>query len=122
MKRLVILTMLKMCGKAVLLTIVVGIIIGVIGYTNKWDTTIAYSNAFFIAGVLMIIAGASSKLGAGQDWHSFQLLYADSFHDMSSSERANLIIDASNSVRLVILGALSGILLIITSVLVMSIF
>jgi len=105
-----------------LLTIVVGIIIGVIGYTNKWDTTIAYSNAFFIAGVLMIIAGASSKLGAGQDWHSFQLLYADSFHDMSSSERANLIIDASNSVRLVILGALSGILLIITSVLVMSIF
>jgi hypothetical protein len=116
MKRLVIMAIIKMCGKALLLTIVAGIVVGVIGHIKKWDTSLAYSNAFFIAGCLVIVAGASSRLGAGQQWRSFQFLYAESFRDMSSDERANFIINASSSVSLVILGLLSGILLILISV------
>ena len=111
-----------MCGKAILVTIIAGIVIGGIGYIKKWDTSLAYSNAFFIAGCLAIIAGGSSRLGAGQEWNNFQLLYAESFRDMSSSERANFIINASSSVSLVILGLLSGILLILISVFVTEIF
>jgi len=80
---------------------------------NKWDTTVAYSNAFFIAGCLMIIAGGSSRLTAGQEWSSYQSVYAESFRDMSSGERAKYIINASSSYRLVILGLVSGILLIL---------
>lgn len=115
-------TIIKMCGKAILITMIVGSVIGAIGYIKKWDTSIAYSNAFFIAGCLVIVAGASSRLGAGREWNSFQSIYAESFRDMSSSERANAIINASSSVRLVILGFLSGILLIIISAFITKVF
>jgi hypothetical protein len=122
MKRLVIMAIIKMCGKAILVTVVAGIVIGVIGYVKKWDTSLAYSNAFFIAGCLAIIGGVSSRLGAGQEWASFQSLYAESFRDMSSSERANFIISVSSSLSLVILGLLSGIMLILISVFVTKMF
>jgi hypothetical protein len=117
MKRLII-TVIKMCGEAVLLAIFAGIVIGIIGYLNKWETSVKYSNAFFIAGALIIIGGAFSRLGAGQDWDSFQMLSAESFRDMSPGERANFIVNASSPVRLVILGLLSGILLILISTLI----
>ena len=122
MKRLVIMAIIKMCGEAVLITIFAGIVIGIIGNLNKWDTSLKYSNAFFIAGCLVIIAGTLSRLGAGQEWNNFQLLYAESFRDMSPSEQSNFIVNASSSVRLVILGLLSGILLILISVLVTKLF
>ena len=122
MKRLVIMAIIKMCGEAVLLTISAGIVIGIIGYLNKWDTSLEYSNAFFIAGCLVIVAGTASKLGAGQDWISSQRLHAESFRDMSPSEQANSIVNASSSVRLVILGLLSGILLFLISALVTKLF
>jgi len=122
MKRLVIMATIKMCGEVILLTIIAGIVIGVIGNMKKWDTSRAYSDAFFIAGCLAIIAGTSSRLGAGQEWHNFQLLYAESFRDMSNAERANFIIEASSSVSLLILGVLSGILLILISVFITKMF
>jgi hypothetical protein len=114
MKRLIMMTILKMVGKAVLLTMVIGIVIGVIGNRNQWDS-IAYSNAFFIAGGLLIVAGAFSRLVAGQEWGVFQSLYAESFRQMSSGERAKFIVDASDSANLLILGLLSGVLLILIS-------
>ena len=122
MNRLVIMTIIKMCGEAILLAIVAGIVVGVIGNVNKWDNSLAYSNAFFIAGGLMIVAGGLSRLYASQDWNNSQYLYAESFRNMSSSERANYIISASNSVKMLILGLLSGILLILISVLVTKMF
>ncbi len=122
MRRFVIKAIIKVIVESLLITAVIGVIIGIIGYINKWDSSITYSNAFFIAGCLTIIAGASSRLTAGQDWNMSQLLYAESFRDMSSGERANFIVNASSSVRLVILGALSGLLLIIISALVIRLF
>jgi hypothetical protein len=115
MKRLVIMAIIKTCGKAILLTIIAGVIIGVIGHIRKWDTSLAYSDAFFIAGSLAIIGGASSRLGASQGRGSFQLLYAESFRDMNNDERANFVINASSSVSLAILGLLSGALLFLIS-------
>jgi hypothetical protein len=122
MNRLVIMAIIKMCGEAILFTIIAGIVIGVIGYMKKWDTSLAYSNAFFIAGALMIVAGGFSRLGAGQEWNTFQLLHAESFRGMSSSERAKVIINASSPTRMVILGFLSGLLLILISVFITKIF
>jgi len=118
MKRLVIKAIIKMCAKSILLTTIIGVIIGIIGYTNKWNSSIAYSNAFFLAGCLVIVAGTASRLGAGQEWNNFQLLNAESFREMNSSERANFIINASSSISLVILGLLTGILLILIFVIV----
>jgi hypothetical protein len=122
MKRFVFLAIITMFGKAILFTVIAGVVIGGIGYLKKWDTAIPYSNAFFIAGCLMIAAGAMSRLGAGQEWYSFQLIHAESFRDMSNNERANFIINASNSVSMLLLGLMSGILLILISVLVAKMF
>jgi hypothetical protein len=122
MKRLVIVAVVKLCGEALLLTILIGIVIGIMGNLNKWDTSLAYNKAFFIAGCLVIIAGASSRLGAGEEWSNFQRLYAESFRTMSPSERANFIVDASSSVRLAIIGLVSGVLLILISELVAKLF
>jgi hypothetical protein len=115
MKQLVIMTIIKMCAKAIILTAMIGGAIGLIGYINKWNSSIAYSNAFFLAGCLLIIAGASSRQAAGQEINNYKLLYAESFRGMSTSERANFIINASSSISTVILGLLSGILLILIS-------
>lgn len=122
MKRQVMLAAIKMCGEAILLTIFAGIVIGIIGFLNKWDAPLQYSNALFIAGCLLIVAGISSRLAAGQEWGRFQGLYAESFRDQSPSERANFIVESSSPLRLVILGLLCGILLILFSVLVMKLF
>jgi hypothetical protein len=122
MKRLVIIAILKMCGKVILLTMIVGIVIGIMGYLNKWNTSLDYSNAFFIAGCLAIGAVGFSRLNAGQERINFLLLYTESFRNMSSSERANFIVDASSPMSMVILGVSSGILLILISVLVTKMF
>jgi hypothetical protein len=122
MKRLVIKAIIKMCAKSILLTAIIGVVIGIIGYINKWNSSIAYSNAFFLAGGLVIIAGGLSRFAAGQERDRFQLLHAESFRNMSSSERANFIVSASSSVSLVILGLLTGILLILISVFVTKVF
>lgn len=53
--------------------------------------------------------GSMSRVGV------FQLLYAESFRDMSNGERAKFIVEASGSINLVILGVLSGILLFLIS-------
>ena len=122
MKRLVFLTILKLFAKAILITSIIAAAIAFIGYNREWATSIQYSNAFFIAGALMIIAGAFSRMAAGEDWNNFQLISGESFRGMSSSERANYIIDASSSVSLLLLGLLSGLLLILISVLVTQMF
>ncbi len=56
---------IKMCAKSIALTTIIGVVIGIIGYINKWNSSIAYSNAFFVAGCLLIIAGTSSRYAAG---------------------------------------------------------
>jgi hypothetical protein len=122
MKRLVLQVILKMCAKSLFLITLIGIVIGLIGYRNQWNSSVAYSNAFFVAGCLVFVAGGVSRLAAGQDWETFQSLYAESFRAMSVSERANFVVNASASASTVVLGLLTGILLILISALVLTLF
>ncbi len=111
MKQLVIATLLKLCAEVFLFTMAAVLVIVAIGYLKKWDNSTAYSNAFFVAACLMVIGGAFSRLSAGQEWGSFQLLHAESFREMSRGERASFIVDVSSNFRLVIVGLASGFLL-----------
>lgn len=122
MKRQVIIAISKLCGEALLIIVFAGIVIGIMGNLNEWDTSTKYSNAFFIAGALAIIGGLSSRMAASEDWNIFQKLHAESFRDMSPTERANFIVEASGSLRLVIVGLLSGISLMLISSLVWEMF
>lgn len=106
---------IKLFGKSIAVVTVIGIAIGILGYVNEWDTSIKYSNAFFIAGCLMIIAGASSRYAASQGWNYYQLLDAESFRNMSSRDRVDFIIKTSSSLSALFLGILSGLLLIVAS-------
>lgn len=105
----------KVTVNSFLLATVIGGVIVVIGYINKWDSMIKYSNGFFLAGCLMIIAGASSRYAASQGWLHYQLLSADSFRTMSSGERVDYIVKISSSFRTLILGIVSGLFLILAS-------
>lgn len=115
MRRPVIKAIIKMCAQSILLALVVGIVIGVIGYFNQWHAPITYSNAFFIAGAVFIIAGASSRFAAGQQIGVFRALNSESFRKMSSGERIDYIVNINSPIRTVILGLLTGILLMIVS-------
>lgn len=119
--RPVVIAALKLFGESLLFAVFIGAIIAILGYVNRWDTAIQYSNAFFTAGALVIVAGASSRLAAGQERSYFQG-HMESLRDMSPGERADFIVQASSSARLVILGALSGIMLILVSVFVPKLF
>lgn len=115
MKRLVIQEIVKMLAKSALLAAIVGVVIGVIGTSYHWNTPIAYSNAFFIAGCILIIAGASSRFAAGQEAATNRSIHAESFRDMSLGEQVSYVVDASSPLSRVILGALSGLWLILIS-------
>ncbi len=115
MERLVIKAIIKMCVKAISLAVVIGVVIVIVGYINKWNSPIAYSNAFFLAGCLVIVAGTAARLGAGRELSNTPLIHAESFREMSNIERASFIIDTNSPVSLVILGVLTGILLMLIS-------
>ncbi|MBI5294544.1 MAG: hypothetical protein HY869_03635 [Chloroflexi bacterium] len=115
MKSPVIKEITKLCAKSFAITTIIGVVIGIIGYVKEWNSPIAYSNAFFVAGCLLIIAGTSSRYAASQDWNEYQLLNAESFREMSSSQRINHIVNENSPLHLVLLGVLSGILLILIS-------
>jgi hypothetical protein len=121
MKRFVITAVLKLAGEAVLITLLVGIIIAVLGNLNQWETSARYSNAFFIAGGLVFIGGAFSRKAAGEEWGTYMRINAEGFRDMSPGERAEFIVNASSSLHLVIVGVLSGSLLMLISLLVWTI-
>ncbi len=121
MKRLVITAIVKMCGKAVLLVVAAAVAIVIMGNLNKWDTSRVYSDAFFIAGCLLIVGGTASRLAAGQQWNNFQQLHAESLSDLSGPEQALFIINTNSPVGTAILGLLSGAVLILIAVFVSKI-
>lgn len=115
MKHPIILSILKICGEVLLLTLVVGLLVGLVGLLSRWDTPRAYSNAFFIAGALVFVGGAASRLGAAQEWTTSVLIHPETFRDLTGAERTGRIMETASSFRLVILGLLSGILLCLIS-------
>lgn len=122
MKRLILIAGARLFGEALVITLVVGLIVWLIGYLRAWDSPMNYSNAFFVAGCLVFIAGAASRMGTGQEWFSTRLIHAESFRGMSGSDQARTLMEASSSFRLVILGLVSCILLTLISELVPILF
>jgi sulfite exporter TauE/SafE len=115
MERSIIMAIIKILARVLFFTIIIGGLIAFLGYTNQWTSPIKYSNAFFIAGALMMIAGGMSRLAAGEDWKTYQMLSGESFRGMSSGDRANYIINISSQLSTMLVGILTGIVLFILS-------
>ncbi len=117
MKRPIIQTFLKMIIEALAVAAAAAIIVLIIGSVKKWDNPITYSNAFFVAGCLVIIAGTSTRAAAGQEWGMYQRMSTANYRAMNPTDRANYVVKASASYRLVILGVLGGLFLWLVSAL-----
>ncbi len=112
---------LKWCVKVVVLTVMIGVIIVIIGNRSGWSTSIDYSNAFFVAGVFVMAGGLASRLGGSHDVNQFRLLSSTkNFRDKSKQQ--DLVANTRGSTNLVVLSVLSGVLLILTSVLITKMF
>ncbi|MFN2303096.1 MAG: hypothetical protein ACK2TV_05120 [Anaerolineales bacterium] len=121
MNRQVVQAIIKFLVKSFLVTTAMSATIILFGYFNHWNSSVNYSNAFFVVGCLVIVAGTASRMGAGQGLNSLQYLNMESFRGMSGSERVSFIIDANSPLGLVILGIFVGSLLILISVIISNI-
>jgi ABC-type glycerol-3-phosphate transport system permease component len=114
MKRLIIRAAIKIGVKSIVFTTIIGAVIGVIGYIKKWDSPVTYSNAFFLAGCVVLIAALSSRYAAMRSSHS-PSFHTTSYHEMNSQEQEDYISSMSSSLSTVIFGVMSGLLLILIS-------
>ena len=118
MSKQVIQAISKFLMKSILITAAISAAILLFGYFNQWDSSVKYSNAFFVVGCLVIVAGTASRMGAGSGLHSLQYLNMESFRGMSGSERVDFIINANSPIGLVVLGLVTGMSLILIAVIV----
>ncbi len=107
-------------AEALLVTLVVGALILILGAVSRWESALRYSNAFFIAGLLIFAAGAISRISAGQGLFNFPSLTAESYKNMDASERFSFIVKANSPIRLVLLGTLAGVFLVLISAAIMK--
>lgn len=121
MSRQVIQAIIRFLTKSILITAAVSAVIILFGSINHWESSVKYSNAFFVVGCLVIVAGTASRMGAGQGVNSLQYLNMESFRGMSGSERVEFIINANSPVGLVVLGFVTGMTLILIAVFVSKI-
>src|SRR5512138_2031704 len=104
MKRTISAVILKLGGEAVLLAIVGALVVGLLGRLGRWDTSLQYADAFFIAGCLLIVAGTASKLARSQDTPAFQWLETSAFHDLNANQQEGYVSDMGHSLRVVVVG------------------
>jgi hypothetical protein len=122
MNRFVMTDILRMAGRVAVVTVIAVIIIALLGLINQWDSSTPYSNAFFIAGAIMIAGGVGTKMRAGEDWTSTQEIHPESLSGMTGEQQSRLVLNPSNSTRLAIMGMGSGTLLVLMSLLVLRLF
>ena len=100
-----------------LITLAIGGFIVILGAVRRWDSAVSYSNAFFIAGLLIFAVGAISRISAGQGLFNFPSITAESYKNLDVSDRMKFIISTNSPIRHVLLGATTGLLLILISLL-----
>jgi hypothetical protein len=120
MKSLIVKAIINLCVKSILLTLAIGSLISLLGFVNHWATSLAYSNAFFLAGCLVIVAGTATKLSAQHDYS--ETFRFESFRKTFLNEPANATENSSGSLNLVALGLSTGISLALISILIDRLF
>lgn len=122
MKRQIILNVLKVVGQAVIITLIAALIILIVGFLKHWQTSIQYSNAFFIAGSVLIIVGGLSKFSAAAGRAPPQNSPTETHPEPSPGEQSTQVVKPSSTSRLLAIGVISGFLCFIVSALITKIF
>jgi len=105
--------------KALIITAVISVIVVLVGVISKWQTAIQFSNGFFWAGAILIAFGVLSAFGGYGMRSNFGVVYSQSSGDMNILERTKQwIADTEQSYSFYILLMISGVFLILISVLI----
>ena len=120
MKSLIAKAIIKLGAKSLLFTAAIGSAIGLVGYLNHWQTSLAYSNAFFLAGCFVLIAGTATQFAAQADYA--QTFRFERFREMSFKEQADLVADSTGPFSRVALGVSSGVSLALIAILIDKLF
>jgi hypothetical protein len=108
---------LRSSGIAVILAIVIGLVIGGIGWLSGWRNPVEFSDGFFIAGAVVIAIGLLSVLGGYQLRGNFTLLHSQSAGIMNRDEQTSRMVkDTADSYGALFLLSFCGILLIAVAV------
>lgn len=83
---------LRLLISALLIALVLGLLIVLMGLIFQWKTTTQFSNGFFWAAVILIIAGILSVAGL-KTGGSFGVVYSQSAGDMNIVERGKRWVD-----------------------------
>jgi hypothetical protein len=68
----------RLAGLILGITLIISVIVLLIGYIYHWNEPVLFSNAFFIAGVIVIIIGGLTVAGGFSQRANFNILYAES--------------------------------------------
>jgi hypothetical protein len=103
----------RLAGKILGATALISLVVLVIGYVLQWSDPFRFSNGFFAAGAILIVVGILS-VGSGLTQRAdFDMLYAESAGQMSSSERTErMMADITQRYSSFIFPLVTGLLLI----------
>lgn len=105
------------------ITIIVGGLTSLIGWIAGWHTTVQFSNGLFVAGSAVGLIGLLAVLGGYRARASFGIQYSQSTSDMNLSERTKMWVkDINQGYNALIVGVVSGALLIGLAIVVDKIF
>lgn len=114
---------LRLVGIALGLMLLISLVVLIIGVVLKWNTSVQFSNAFFIAGAIAIVIGTLSVTGGFGQRGNFGMTYAESAGQASIPERTQrMMADINQRYGVLILMIGTGILLIAISVAIPRLF
>ncbi len=110
---------LRLLLSIVMATVLASLIVLIVGWIAKWNTSRQFSDGFFIAGAVFALLGFLAVLGGFTRRTDFKITYSQSARDASLAERARLMMeDIRQGYGLLILLVGSSVFLIVISVLV----
>jgi hypothetical protein len=108
---------LRLMGTVLGLALLTSVVILVVGLVFKWNTSVQFSNAFFVAGAIAIVIGTFSVTGGLEQRGNFAMTYAESAGNASISERAQrMMADINQRYGVLILMIATGLVLIAVSI------
>ncbi|RPJ24673.1 MAG: hypothetical protein EHM33_17080 [Chloroflexi bacterium] len=78
---------LRLAGKILGATTLISLVVLLIGTFFQWNEPVKFSNGFFVAGAIVIVAGVFSVTGGFAQRSNFGLLYAESAGQANLAER-----------------------------------
>lgn len=103
----------RLAGLILGITLIISVIVLLIGYIYHWNEPVLFSNAFFIAGVIVIIIGGLTVAGGFSQRANFNILYAESAGRADLAERSRRsMAEVTQRYGVMILLFISGLLLV----------